>query len=159
VNNINTHSPLGMNDAEFHSVNPFYFDPDNPMDPLARRDLMVGTYYDFSVPWSFGFNYTISYNNNLGKKVVNQSVTFNGSVNLTPNWGITFNGGFDFQQMKMTPMVFTLSRDLHCWQFNFNWVPIGYRKSWSFNISVKSQMLRDLKYDKESSHYDNLYED
>ncbi len=159
INNINTHSPLGINDAEFHSVNPFYFDPDNPMDPLARRDLMVGTYYDFSIPWSFGFNYTISYNNNLGKKTVNQSVTFNGNMNLTPKWAITFNGGLDLQQMKMTPILFTLTRDLHCWQFNFNWVPIGYRRSWSFNISVKSQMLRDLKYDKESSHYDNLNDD
>ena len=82
----------------------------------------------------------------------------NGSVNLTPKWGVTFNGGYDFGSKKITPGTFTLTRDLHCWQMSFNWVPIGFRKSWSFTINVKASMLKDLKYDRNSSFYDNFYD-
>lgn len=155
INNITTHPP-GMNDMGM--LNPWYFDPDNPIDPALRREMMVSTYYDFSIPWNFGFNYSIHYTNNGVQKNVTQSVSFNGSVTLTPKWGITFNGGYDLVNNELTPGTFTLTRDLHCWQFNFNWVPIGHLKSWSFNISVKSAMLRDLKYDRSRSHYDNLYD-
>ena len=79
-------------------------------------------------------------------------------MNLTPKWGISFNGGYDFQARKITPGVITINRDLHCWQMNFSWVPVGFRKSWSFNIGVKSAMLQDIKWDKRSSFYDNLYD-
>lgn len=136
--------------------NPFLFDEQNPIDPITRRQLMTTSYYDFSIPWNLGFSYSIAYTNNGVKKNVVQTLNFNGSINLTPKWGIAFNGGFDFESMKLTPGVFTLSRDLHCWQMSFNWVPVGFRKSWSFNISVKSALLKDLKYDRNSSHYDNL---
>ena len=55
--------------------------------------------------------------------------------------------------MKLTPGSVTLTRDLHCWQMSFTWVPIiGFRKSWNFNIRVKSGMLSDLKYEKSSGY-------
>mgnify|MGYP007135440331 CR=1 FL=1 len=47
---------------------------------------------------------------------------------------------------------------LHCWQMSFNWVPIVFRKSLSFTINVKASMLKDLKYDRNSSFYDNFYD-
>lgn len=130
--------------------------PDAKVDPMMLRQMMSSQYYDFSIPWNLGFNYSMSFTNNGIQKNVSQTLGFNGSINLTPKWGITFNGGYDFQMKELTPGVFTLSRDLHCWQMSFNWVPIGFRKSWSFNIAVKSAMLKDLKYDKSSSFYDNI---
>ncbi len=150
---INDFSSQSLMDA---MVNPFYFDPDNPMDPILRRQLMANTYYDFDIPWNFSFNYSISYTNNGAKKNIIQTLSYNGSVTLTPKWGITFSGGFDFETGKMTTGVFTLTRDLHCWQMNFSWVPIGTRKSWQFKINVKASSLQDLKYDKQSSYLDNI---
>ena len=41
-------------------MNPFY-DPYGNMDPVLRRQYMAQTYYDFSLPWNFGFNYTVNY--------------------------------------------------------------------------------------------------
>jgi len=123
-----------------------------------RRRLMTGMYYDFSIPYNFGVNYSVSYYNNGIHKTVTQTMSFNASVNLTSKWAITYNGGYDFQSKKLTTGVFYLTRDLHCWQMNFSWVPIGFLKSWSFNISVKSGVLRDVKYDKRSSYYDNFYD-
>lgn len=130
----------------------------NQMDANTRRQLLSSQYYDFDIPWNFGFNYSFSYTNNGVRSNITQTLGFNGSVNLTPKWGVSFNGGYDFQEKTLTPGTFNLTRNLHCWQMNFSWVPIGFRKSWSFSISVNSGMLKDLKYDRNSSFYDNLYD-
>jgi hypothetical protein len=34
---------------------------------------------------------------------------------------------------------------MHCWEANFNIIPIGLRRSFSFRINVKASILRDLK--------------
>ncbi len=144
-------------------ANPFY-DPYGQMDPVLRRQYMTNAYYDFSLPWNLGFNYvvnySISYTNNgtTGyKQNITQSVGFNGSVNLTPKTGITFSGGYDLVERSLTTSSVSITRDLHCWQMSFSWVPFGYYKSWSFNIGVKAASLADLKYDKSQSMYDNMY--
>ena len=140
--------------------NPYFFDPNDPLDPALRRQLMTSQYYDFSMPWNFSFNYAINYTNNGIKPKITNTLGFNGSLTLDKDkkWAISYSGGFDFEQKELTPGVVTLVRDLHCWQMNFSCVPIGYRKSWSFNISVKSSLLQDLKYEKNSSHYDTMYD-
>ena len=143
--------------------NPFY-DPYGQMDPVLRRQYMAQTYYDFSLPWNFGFNYAVNYsvsyvnNGTTGyRKNVTQTIGFNGSLNLTPKVGITFQGGYDIKTNKLTTSSISITRDLHCWQMSFSWIPFGYHKSWSFNIGVKAASLSDLKYDKSQSMYDNLY--
>ena len=153
ANDINSQGTLPPDDPEFFT-NPEV----QELDPNTRRALMTSQYYDFSIPWNLGFNYSLSYTNNGIRKNVIQTLGFNGSINLTPKWGITFNGGYDFESRQITPGVITIARDLHCWQMNFSWVPVGFRKSWNFNIAVKSAMLKDLKYEKQNSFYDNLYD-
>ncbi len=144
-------------------ANPFH-DPYGTMDPVLRRQYMAQSYYDFSLPWNFGFNYAVNYsisyvnNGTTGyRKNVTQTVSFNGSLNLTPKTGITFQGGYDIKANKLTTSSISISRDLHCWQMSFSWIPFGYHKSWSFNIGVKAASLADLKYDKSQSMYDNMY--
>ena len=163
--NRGSSSPAAINDINSGTteVPPEYTDmftqPGyNQIDPFTRRQMMSATYYDFSIPWNFGFNYSFSYTKPGLQANIVQTLGFNGSVNLTPKWGVTFNGGYDFGSKKITPGTFTLTRDLHCWQMSFNWVPIGFRKSWSFTINVKASMLKDLKYDRNSSLYDNFYD-
>lgn len=143
--------------------NPFY-DPYGQMDPTLRRQYMSQTYYDFSIPWNFGFNYSVSYgiryvnNGTTGYEPnITQTVGFNGSVNLTPKMGVTFTGGYDIMARKLTTSQIAISRDLHCWQMSFTWVPYGYYKNWQFNIGVKAASLADLKYDKSESMFDNMY--
>ncbi len=140
--------------------NPYFYDPNDPLDPSLRRQLMTSQYYDFSLPWNFSFNYSINYTNNGIRKKITNTLNFTASVTLDKDkkWGITYAGGYDFEGKSLTPGVFSLSRDLHCWQMNFRCVPFGFRKSWNFTIQVKSSLLQDLKYEKSSSMYDNLYE-
>ena len=144
-------------------MNPFY-DPYGSMDPVLRRQYMAQTYYDFSLPWNFGFNYTVNYSVSYGnyppkgyRANVSQTIGFNGSVNITPKMGVTFQGGYDIANNKLTTSSVSITRDLHCWQMSFSWIPFGYYRSWSFNIGVKAASLADLKYDKSQSRYDNMY--
>ena len=159
-------SQAAMNDI--NTIPPEYFnpfsDPYGLMDPTLRRHYMASSYYDFSIPWNIGFNYVISYgisyvnNGTTGyKKNVSQTIGFNGSVNLTPKTGISFTTGFDIQNRKLTTTSISITRDLHCWQMSFIWIPFGMHRSWSFNIGVKASSLADLKYDKSQSMYDNLF--
>ncbi|MBQ0081394.1 MAG: LPS-assembly protein LptD [Alistipes sp.] len=153
---------------DINSIPPEYFnpfsDPYGTLDPVLRRRYMAMSYYDFSIPWNLGFNYVISYgisyvnNGTTGyKSNVTQTIGFNGSINLTPKTGISFTSGFDIQAAKLTTTSVTITRDLHCWQMSFVWIPFGAHKSWSFNIGVKAASLKDLKYDKSQSMYDNMF--
>ena len=56
--------------------------------------------------------------------------------------GVTIQGGYDFQAKELTPASITITRDLHCWQMSFAWVPFGHYQSWSFNIGVKAASPR-----------------
>ncbi len=153
---------------DINSIPPEYFnpfsDPYGLMDPVLRRRYMANAYYDFSIPWNIGFNYVISYgisytdNGTTGyKKNVSQTIGFNGSVNITPKTGISFTSGFDIQNRKLTTTSISITRDLHCWQMSFVWIPFGTHRSWSFNIGVKASSLADLKYDKSQTMYDNMF--
>ncbi|MBO5698340.1 MAG: LPS-assembly protein LptD [Alistipes sp.] len=139
-------------------------DPYGQLNPAMRRQWMAGQYYDFSIPWNLGFNYSISYNAqyvNNGttgyRKKINQTININGSVRLTPKTMITATTGYDFASRKMSMTSISITRDLHCWQMSFMWIPFGNHKSWSFNIGVKAASLADLKYDKSYTQYDNMY--
>ena len=155
INDINSIPP--------EYTNPFY-DPYGTMDPVLRRQYMAQAYYDFSLPWNFGFNYNINYNlayvNNgtTGyKRNVTQTIGFNGSITFSPKMSATISGGYDISRRKLTTSSINITRDLHCWQMSFSWIPFGHYKSWSFHIGVKAGSLQDLKYDKSQSMYDNYY--
>lgn len=84
-------------------ANPFY-DPYGQMNPALRRQYMTQAYYDFSLPWNLGFNYTVSYsasptnNGTTGyQKNITQTLGINGSVTILPKMGVTIQGGYDFQ--------------------------------------------------------------
>ena len=63
----------------------------------------------------------------------------------------------DITANKLTTSSISITRDLHCWQMSFSWIPFGHYKSWNFHIGVKAGSLQDLKYEKSQSMYDNLY--
>ncbi|WP_163711995.1 putative LPS assembly protein LptD [Mangrovibacterium lignilyticum] len=114
-------------------------------------------YYDFSIPWEFRFDYTMSYSksNPYKSATVNQSVNFNGRMSLTDKWNMSMTTNFDIQAGKFSFTTFNVSRSLHCWSMSFNFVPFGDRKSYSFSLNASSSMLKDLKIDKKKSWYDN----
>jgi hypothetical protein len=124
------------------------------LDPMGEYDGLRISYVDFTLPWSFGFSYSFSYSQPAFVPTIVQTLNFNGSLSLTPKWAFTAQSGYDLERRRIAPTSVSLSRDLHCWMLSFSWVPIGSWKSWNFVINAKSSLLKDLKYDRRQSRFD-----
>lgn len=148
-------------------------DNDNPMggNRLGGEQKRALDKYDqygylyYSVPWSFSINYSV----NLVRDMYNikkegfdyklmHDLSFNGSIQPTKNWSFQYNGNYNFALKKITSMTLNIIRDMHCWQITASAIPIGPMKSYTMTVAVKSSLLRDLKYDKQSTRRrDNLW--
>jgi hypothetical protein len=115
-----------------------------------------GQYVDFDVPWSLGINYNFNYSHSKEEASIIQSLRINGDLSLTPKWKIGFNTGYDFTSKKVSMTNLSLYRDLHCWEMQMTVVPFGTYRSYSFQINIKSSILRDLKYEQGDNWYDNF---
>jgi LptD protein len=123
----------------------------NDQQVVEESDPSKGARINFSVPWHLGLSYsydiTRTYANNEFTDTQRQSALFNGDLNILKYWKLGFSSGYDFVAQDWTPTSLNLYWDLHCWEFNFNIVPIGIRKSFTFRINVKASILRDLKFE------------
>ncbi|KAF5058625.1 hypothetical protein DSECCO2_344520 [anaerobic digester metagenome] len=118
-------------------------------------------YIDWNNPWNLGLTYNLNYTGrNLPatgtvKSEVVQTLGFNGDVSITPKWKFSMQSGWDFKLNKLAHTSVNVYRDLHCWEMRFNWIPIGYYKSWNFYIKVKASVLQDLKLNRKKDFRDN----
>lgn len=112
-------------------------------------------YARFDVPWSLRFAYTFLYSKPRDISSITQSFTVSGDLKLTKNLALTYRSGYDITQKKITMTNIGITRDLHCWDMSFNWVPTGYLQQWNFTIRVKASVLQDLKYERRKDFHDN----
>jgi hypothetical protein len=111
-------------------------------------------YYHFNIPWSLALTYVFDYNAEVARRsdrVSGNRVMLSGDLSLTPEWKIGYNTGFDLKSKEVINSQFSVSRNLHCWQIDFRWIPSGFNKSWWFTISPKSGLLQDLKLNKRAN--------
>ena len=139
--------------------------PDNPFyasDLYDPTDLFLQP-IDFKAAWNLNIGYNLNYiitPNTLTGKLEHdliQTVTLSGNIKITDKFSVNFGTGFDIQAKKFTITTLTFSRDLHCWEMGFYWVPFGYRTQWNFHIRVKSSIFQSMKVEKSKSYMDNYY--
>ncbi len=123
--------------------------------PLATSNLDEFGYVKFDLPWSLRMAYNFNYSKPGLRTNITQTLTLSGDVRLTPKTAVTYNTGYDFKQNEITMTRVGISRDLHCWEMSFSWIPIGYMKSWNFTIRAKASMLQDLKYERRKDYHEN----
>lgn len=85
-----------------------------------------------------------------------QSLNFSGDINVTKYWKIGATSGYDFTHKQLSYTSVNLYRDLKCWEARIDWVPFGFRKSYSFTINLKTSMLSDIKIPRQRQWYDNF---
>jgi hypothetical protein len=114
-------------------------------------------YVDFSIPWTLNLGYTLSYaKQGYAPSRLEQTVTVQGDLSLTPKWKIGFSTGWDFRSNSVTLTNININRELHCWAMAFNWTPIsGYysNPSYSFTLNVRSALLQELKVSRRRQYY------
>lgn len=112
-------------------------------------------YIDFNIPWDFRANYVLTYIKPYDSVEIVNSLTFSGSINVTPGWKVRMRSSYDFEQQKLGLTTIDIYRDLHCWQIDLTTTPFGSRKGFSVNIKVKQGFLQDLKLSKTQNYWDN----
>ncbi len=125
-----------------------------PMNPYGNNI----RYYDYhhrpavGVPWdislSWDFNYDESNPLNIRRR---SNIRASANVNLTDKWHIRASGGYDIFQGEFTQPQITITRDLHCWELFFSWVPTGFNQHYRLEVRVRAPHLRDLKVTKRGS--------
>ena len=107
--------------------------------------------YRAKIPWDLKLAYSLTYNNSRNQREFsNNSLMFSGNIELTPMWKVGLSSGYDFKGEGFTYTQLRFDRDLKSWRLNFSWVPFSDRASWNFFIGIKSGLLSDIKYEKQS---------
>jgi len=130
---------------------------EKPIENKQQSEFDEEGYLIFKMPWNFRFDYSISYFDyqfnrerlEFDKKT-NQTLGFSGNVTFSKNWQFNFSSGYDFDAKKIAYTSCGITRDLHCWTASLNLIPFGVNSSYFFVIRVKSSLLQDLKYEKQS---------
>ncbi len=112
---------------------------------------------DYTIPWTLGltFNYMLNKRNpeNIYKTF---GMSLRSSLSLSEKWKLTINGNYDFVQKEISAPQVTINRDLHCWEMNFTWIPIGRYRGFNFEIRMKAPQLRDIKVTRSKGIYSGL---
>jgi lipopolysaccharide assembly outer membrane protein LptD (OstA) len=107
---------------------------------------------DFSIPWNLNLSYTFSQSQfNPAEKLRSSSLQANLTFNLTENWRVTAGGNYDFARKEFAAPNISVYRDLHCWEMNFTWAPIGFYRYYRLEIRLKAPQLQDIKVTKQGS--------
>jgi len=109
---------------------------------------------DFEIPW----NLSLSYNYNMNKtnpEFINEtsSIGLNLSFSLTKNWKFTARSNYDFIRKEFLAPAITVFRDLHCWEMNFSWYPLGTYRGFRFELRMKAPEFRDIKVERSSGRF------
>ncbi|MCB9283615.1 MAG: LPS-assembly protein LptD [Lewinellaceae bacterium] len=75
--------------------------------------------------------------------IATNTITFNGSVPVTPNWKVQVGSmGYDFVRKSLTYPSISIARDLHCWEMGFSWQPT--RSTYAFYLRVDPGSVFDF---------------
>lgn len=108
-------------------------------------------FFSSKLPWDLTFAYSLTYgNSNRESQITGNSIMVSANTDLTPKWKVGVSTGYDFVQNGVTFTQFRFERDLLSWRMDFNWQPFGNYANWSFFIGIKSGILSDIKWDKQS---------
>jgi hypothetical protein len=107
-------------------------------------------YVNFKIPLGLTLDYEWSYTcpapwDNPEKT---NSLSFEWLINLTEKWEVTCKSTYDLTKREFVghSTDIGIHRDLHCWEMNFNWNPLGDKQTYKFSVGLKAPLLKDFKY-------------
>jgi lipopolysaccharide assembly outer membrane protein LptD (OstA) len=122
-----------------------YFDQLSSV-PKKRGDFSPGGNQAFTVATNLSYRYGES--RSLGAKSITRWIEGGLDINLTAGWRILYNFHYDIQLRQFSSQELKMSRDLHCWQGEFVWIPTGSLAGYYFRISIKKHP--DIKVEQSS---------
>lgn len=122
-------------------------------------------FYDFNSPWNLSMSFNVNLqrgftiNRRNDTTVVNASLVLNNfDFNITPKWKIAISSGYDFNVGQIGLTTISAIRDMHCWEFRVNYVPISnIGQAYTIEIRPKSTLLQDLKLTRNKPAVENFF--
>lgn len=155
-----THTAYGRNE-DGDVIDQFLVEQGGGLLRLKRANAAIGTTLnggkDKKLPWNTRIDYTMNVGRNWNTELqsdttaITHGIAVNGGIDIFSKWKIDVQSGYDLVLKEFTPTQLNLHWDLHCWEFSFNWIPIGVRKSFALKINIKSALLKDIKFEARGS--------
>ncbi len=115
--------------------------------PLERMEWNLNVFYNYVIAPELA---------DPSKFKSTQTLNFSGAISPTKYWKIGATSGYDFVSKNLSYTSFDIYRDLKCWEARINWVPFGFRKSYSLTLNLKTGMLSDIKIPRQRQWFDNF---
>lgn len=143
----------GRDDDLFGTSNDFGNNRQSSFDGSEEKgEDVISDFFQSKIPWDMTFAYSLTYgNSNREKTITANSVMISANTDLTPQWKVGISTGYDFVQKGVTYTQLRFERDLLSWRMSLNWTPFGTNANWNFFIGIKSGVLSDIKWDKNST--------
>ncbi|MGE5350458.1 MAG: putative LPS assembly protein LptD [Acidobacteriota bacterium] len=109
---------------------------------------------DYSIPWDLALGFTYNMDKSDPRRV-NTNSNMNASFNfsLTESIKLAFTGSYDFKQKAFAAPQVRIYKDLHCWEMNLSWNPLGVYRGYRFEIRVKAPQLQDIKVERSRGQF------
>lgn len=75
-----------------------------------------------------------------------QWIELSTELHPTSNWAMTYTCHYDFRAKGISRQELGITRDMHCWEGSFKWIPSGPIAGYYIRIDIKS--LPDIKLEK-----------
>ncbi len=100
---------------------------------------------DYSLPWELRFSLFLQTDkSNPLLPQTTSLINAAAKAALSKEWQVAMNSGYDLQNGGLVLPMLQISRNLHCWQMSFQWVPFGQFRSYALEIGLKAPQLRDI---------------
>lgn len=88
------------------------------------------------LPWSLSLG--LSQGWRAGQGVAQSLVQGSVEANITKNWKASYSQHYDLRQREMVSQVYSVYRDLHCWEARFSSTRSGIYWFYEFRINLKA---------------------
>jgi len=97
-----------------------------------------------------GFDFTVSHRYTITKTAVttNKTQWLDFALNLKPttSWNMSYENRYSIEDKNIASQSLVITRDMHCWEGSFVWIPTGPTAGYYVKINIKT--LPDIKVEK-----------
>jgi hypothetical protein len=101
------------------------------------------------IPFNASVSYRYSESRSLSAISKDHWIGWRVDIQPTANWTVEYQQTYNWARHAVTDQRFEITRDLHCWEMRFLWVPTGSGAGYYFRINAKA--LPDIRLERSES--------
>jgi len=118
--------------------------------PVAGAEAIFGPEREATGTKGLSWNLRLSHRYSESRAGVTKSITrwfdLSGELSPTTNWRVAYTSRYNVEAKRIVEQQFQVHRDLHCWEFQFFWIPTGVRRGYYVRINIKT--IPEVKVEK-----------